>query len=79
LAKLAQISTLLAATSDETGNTNLFGENLYIDPSKSVKELQATERRSPYKFWESVGFTVVGIVPDEEGPGKPGIHLARKL
>ncbi len=78
LASRANISTLIAATSDETGTTNLYGEDLYADPSKAIKELKA-KGRSPYKFWESVGFTVVGIIPDEEGPGKPGIHLARKL
>lgn len=77
LARDKKISTLFAATSDETGTTNLYGENLYKDPSTAIKQLDS-KGRSPYKFWESVGFTVVGILPDEEGPGKPGIHLARK-
>jgi len=77
-AKEANISTLFAATSDETGSTNLYGEILYSDPASAIMQLES-KGRSPYKFWESVGFTVVGILPDEEGQGKPGIHLARKL
>jgi len=78
LAKRAGASTLLAATSDETASTNLSGKNLYLDPGQRIKDLKAVDR-SPFRFWESVGFTVVGLVPDEEGPGKPGIHLARHL
>ena len=77
-AKAAGVATLLAATSDETGTTNLFGKDLYQDPALAITEIEIADR-SPLAFWRSVGFTVVGIVPDEEGPGKPGIHLARKL
>ena len=70
--------TLFASTSDEVGTTNLFGQNLYDNPALALANLQATGR-TPYKFWESAGFTVVGVLPDAEGKGKPSIHLAREL
>jgi aminoglycoside 6'-N-acetyltransferase I len=29
-------------------------------------------------FWQRVGYTVVGVIPDAEGPGKPTILLAKR-
>jgi aminoglycoside 6'-N-acetyltransferase I len=78
VAKEAGALTLFAGTSDEVGTTNLFGVDLYSNPVDALKTLEAVER-NPFKFWENVGFTVVGLMPDAEGLGKPGIHLARRL
>ena len=70
--------TLFAGTSDEVGTTNLFGVDLYANPAQSISNIQATGR-NPFKFWENAGFTVVGLMPDAEGVGKPAIQLARRL
>ena len=78
IAKDGGALTLFAGTSDEVGTTNLFGADIYENPADSIRNLEATGR-SPFKFWENTGFTVVGLMPDEEGVGKPGIHLARRL
>lgn len=78
IAKRAGALTLYAGTSDEVGTTNLFGVDLYIDPANSISNIQATGR-NPFKFWQNAGFTVVGLMPDAEGVGKPGIELARRL
>ena len=32
-----------------------------------------------YEFWLSVGFRIIGVMPDAEGVGKPGIHLAKPV
>ena len=78
LAKEAGALTLFAGTSDEVGTTNLFGTDLYADPARSIKDIQATGR-NPFKFWQNAGFTIVGLIPDAEGIGKTAIHLARRL
>lgn len=78
IATSAGALTLYAGASDETGTTNLFGADLYADPAGSIQTLQAS-RPSAFRFWQSVGFTVVGLMPDAEGRGKPGIELARRL
>ncbi|MEL7184938.1 MAG: GNAT family N-acetyltransferase [Pseudomonadota bacterium] len=78
LAKNAGALTLFAGASDETGTTNLFGVDIYENPIESMKILQSAGR-SAHQFWISAGFTVVGLMPDEEGCGKPGIHLARRV
>ncbi len=78
IGKNAGALTLFAGTGDEVGTTNLFGLDLYDDPSAALKNLKATGR-NPFEFWQNAGFTVVGLMPDAEGRGKPGIHLARRL
>ena len=78
LAKAAGALTLFAGTSDEVGTTNLFGVDLYDDPPGAIKNIEATGR-NPFKFWQNAGFTIVGVLPDAEGIGKPAIHLARRL
>ena len=78
LAKAAGALTLFASTSDEVGTTNLFGADLYADPASYIRDIRATGR-NPFEFWRNAGFTVVGVLPDAEGMGKPAIHLARSL
>jgi aminoglycoside 6'-N-acetyltransferase I len=78
IAKSAGALTLFAGTSDEVGTTNLFGVDLYVDPGQAIVNIKATGR-NPFEFWENAGFTVVGLMPDAEGVGKPAIQLARRL
>ncbi|MGI9272773.1 MAG: GNAT family N-acetyltransferase [Woeseiaceae bacterium] len=78
IAKKSGALTLFAGISDETGNTNLFGTDLYNDPIAAMQDIESFAT-SPLPFWQNLGFTVVGLMPDEEGKGKPGIHLARRL
>ena len=70
--------TLFAGTSDEVGTTNLFVQDIYSDPVGAIANIEATGR-NPFEFWLRAGFTIVGLMPDEEGPGKPGIHLAKRI
>jgi aminoglycoside 6'-N-acetyltransferase I len=64
--------TLLVGTSDETDRTTLFGADLYDAKLRSI-------RSHPLDFYLKVGFTVVGVVPDAEGPGQPTITLAKRV
>lgn len=65
-------------TSDSTGATSLSGVDLYADP---IGALAALDVRRPHavQFWRRVGYQVVGVVPDAEGPGEPSISLARRI
>ena len=62
--------TLLVGTSDEMARTSLAGQDLFRDPIGALRDLQPTGHH-PLGFWKRVGYTVVGLVPDAEGPGKP--------
>lgn len=33
----------------------------------------------PYEFYQRCGFTIVGVLPDASGPGKPDIFMAKRL
>ncbi len=78
LARSEGALTLFAGTGDEVGTTNLFGQDLYRDPVGAIGNIEATGR-NPFEFWLRAGFKIVGLMPDAEGPGKPGIHLAKRV
>lgn len=78
LARQAGAVSLWAGTSDETAATSLSGVDLYADPLPAMRNLTA-QRGHPIHFWRKVGFTLVGVRPDEEGLGKPGIHFAKRI
>lgn len=78
LAKKCGVLGLVAGTSDETGATPLFQIDLYTNPLKAMSMLTGSENH-PVAFWMKIGFRVVGVLPDAEGRGKPGITLAKRV
>lgn len=78
LAGSAGALTLFAGTGDEMGRTSLSGVDLYADPLAAMAAIRC-EGPHAYKFWLSVGFSIVGVMPDAEGIGRHGIHLAKSL
>ena len=71
-------TTLYLGTDDEDGRTSLSDTDLYPDP---LEHLAATTNpgRHPYGFYLACGFSIVGVIPDANGPGKPDILMARRL
>jgi aminoglycoside 6'-N-acetyltransferase I len=69
--------TMLLGTSDEVGRTTLTGQDLFLDVISALRDLKPTGAH-PLGFWQRVGYTVVGVIPDAEGPGKPTILLAKR-
>ncbi len=55
--------------------------DLYVEPLEAMRNLGVRDYTlgHAYQFWQRVGFTVVGVIPDAEGLGVPSIHLAKKL
>ncbi len=78
LARTAGALTLLVGTSDATNATTLSGVDLYADPATAIANIRVL-RDHAYPFYVRLGFTVVGIVPDADGIGKPGITLAKRV
>jgi aminoglycoside 6'-N-acetyltransferase I len=69
---------LTLGTADETNGTSLGGIDLFRDPIAALAAITAAPDH-PLQFWRHVGFTVVGVTPDAEGPGMPTIHLAKRV
>ena len=70
-------SVLVLSTADATGATSLSGTDLYVDPIAALSALTLSKDH-PVGFWKSIGYSVVGVVPDAEGVGVPSIVLARR-
>ena len=70
--------TLWLGTDDEDNQTSLAGVDLYANLPCRIATI-ANLRGHPYTFYQKLGFTVVGVLPDANGPGKPDIFMAKRL
>jgi aminoglycoside 6'-N-acetyltransferase I len=70
--------TLWLGTDDETNMTTLSGVDLYPDVLEHLGNMKNL-RGHPYEFYQRLGFSPVGVMPDANGPGKPDIYMAKRL
>jgi aminoglycoside 6'-N-acetyltransferase I len=70
--------TILLGSDDEDDMTSLSGVDLYPDPWRHIAAIRNL-RGHPYEFYQRCGFTIVGVVPDANGPGKPDIIMAKRV
>jgi len=70
--------TLWAGSDDEHDETNLSSVDLYADTLGAIRGIQNLKGH-PYEFYLRLGFTIVGVMPDANGPGKPDIFLAKRI
>ena len=73
--------TMELSTTDTTAATNLSGIDLYGDPLGALSRIDVVDQEvgHAFQFWRKVGYTVVGVRPDAEGPGMPSITLSKRL
>lgn len=70
--------TVFLGADDETGGTNLFGKELYpnvLDHAQRIKNVGD----HPYIFYQKMGYTVTGLIPDANGIGKPDILMCKRM
>jgi aminoglycoside 6'-N-acetyltransferase I len=72
------IHSMFVGTDDELGQTSLGGVDLYPDVLARLAALQNL-RDHPVGFYQRLGYSVIGVMPDANGFGKPDILLARRL
>ena len=70
--------TLLVGSDDEDQLTSLGGIDLYPHVWEHIAHIRNLHGH-PYGFYERCGFTIVGVVPDANGLGKPDILLAKRV
>ncbi|MDP8923113.1 MAG: GNAT family N-acetyltransferase [Chloroflexota bacterium] len=70
--------TLWVGTDDESNQTSLAGADLYDDLPGRLRTIRNLAGH-PYEFYQRVGFTIVGVMPDANGIGRPDIFLAKRL
>ncbi len=70
--------TLWLGTDDESGMTSVSDTDLYPDPLQKLINIKNIKKH-PYEFYIKCGFSIVGVMPDANGIGKPDIYLAKKI
>ena len=56
----------------------LGNADLYQDLPRQLAEARDLGGH-PLEFYRRVGFTIVGVLPDANGPGRPDIFLAKRV
>jgi aminoglycoside 6'-N-acetyltransferase I len=72
------VQTLWLGSDDENDLTSLAGVDLYPDPLRHLAEIR-DKGGHPFAFYQKLGFSLAGVLPDANGPGKPDIFLAKRV
>lgn len=72
------IHSMFVGSDDELGLTNLAGVDLYPDVISHLARLQSL-RDHPIVFYQRLGYSVIGVMPDANGFGRPDIYLGKRL
>lgn len=70
--------TIFLGSDDEDGMTSLAAVDLYPDVAGHIRSIRNLKRH-PYEFYQKLGYTIVGVIPDANGPGKPDIIMAKRI
>ncbi|MBZ0278249.1 MAG: GNAT family N-acetyltransferase, partial [Anaerolineae bacterium] len=60
--------TIQLGTDDVDNMTSLSGVDLYTNLSDQIANIRNL-RRHPYAFYQKLGYTIIGVMPDANGPG----------
>ena len=69
--------TFMLGTDDDSGMTSLSDVDLYDDLPRHIAELNDLGRGHPFLFYRKLGYTVTGVMPDANGPGRPDIYMSK--
>jgi aminoglycoside 6'-N-acetyltransferase I len=70
--------TIWLGTDDESNMTSLSGVELFpgvLNHLAGIKNLH----EHPFEFYQKVGFEIIGVMPDANGPEKPDILMGRPV
>jgi aminoglycoside 6'-N-acetyltransferase I len=70
--------TIQLGSDDVDNMTSLSNSDLYTDTWTKIRNIQ-NFKNHPYEFYQKLGYTIVGVLPDANGRGKPDIYLAKRV
>ena len=77
-AKKAGMNTIWLGSDDGFGGTNIFGVDLYPDVLKKLEAL-GPARGHAFTYYQRLGYVVIGVIPDANGPGRHDIMMAKRI
>jgi aminoglycoside 6'-N-acetyltransferase I len=70
--------TIRLGTDDEDNMTSLSDCDLYNNLWGKIANIQNIKGH-PYEFYQKCGYSIIGVVPDANGHGKPDIIMGKRL
>lgn len=70
--------TMLLGVDDPGGATTLSNVDLYDSTGGRIANVRGLQPH-PFAFYQRLGYTVTGVIPDAGGTGKPDILMAKGL
>ncbi len=70
--------TIYLGTDDEDFRTSLSQVDLYENTWEHIANIRNLNRH-PYEFYQKMGYTIVGVLPDANGWNKPDIVMAKRV
>lgn len=70
--------TIYLGSDDEDGMTSLSGVDLFDDYFGRLQNVRNIKGH-PFEFYQKMGYRIIGVLPDVNGPGKPDIWMAKRI
>ena len=70
--------TIQLGSDDEDGMTSLSDCDLYHNLCDQIAHIQNLKGH-PYEFYQKCGYSIIGVVPDANGRGKPDIIMGKRV
>lgn len=70
--------TVMLGCDDEDNMTSLAGVDLYDGLLERLATVQ-NFKRHPYEFYRKCGYSIIGVIPDANGYGKPDILMGKRV
>ncbi len=70
--------TIMLGSDDEDGMTTLSGVDLYTDTWEHIRRIR-DRKGHPFVFYQKLGYTIIGVIPDANGRGKPDILMGKRV
>jgi aminoglycoside 6'-N-acetyltransferase I len=70
--------TIQLGSDDEDGMTSLANCDLYHDLFEQIAHIRNLKGH-PYEFYQKCGYSIIGVIPDANGRGKPDILMGKRV
>jgi aminoglycoside 6'-N-acetyltransferase I len=70
--------TIMLGSDDVDAMTTLAGVDLYDNLWQRLANIRNLKGH-PYEFYQKLGYTLIGVMPDANGRGKPDIYMGKRV